>query len=571
MKEASFVLVLGVIVAGLYFSLARTEVTGIMFEEIAAASGVTFEHQRREGQEYVNLGGGAAIGDYDNDGDLDLYVTNSNGANALYNNNGSERFTDVASTSGVADVESESNGAAWADYDNDGDLDLYVANWGTSKLFRNDGERGFEDVTTFAGVADARSEYRTMGATWGDYDRDGHVDLLVVRYIWDVAGIANRTMVQIDVPMGLYHNRGDGTFEEVTALLRNPSRYPDITKSDGFTPAFVDYDNDGDQDIYVANDHGAIHVPNVMWRNDGAGENGTWIFTDVSEVSGTGIPMYGMGIAVGDYDNDLDVDLYVTNMGPSVFLENNGDGTFGDVSSRSGTQRAHVPGFVKDSQEDFSDPDFDSNNFDMAEDDMSFGWGAVFADLDNDTLLDLYYVAGQIDNYSDLKSNPLRQPNAVFRNMGDGTFADVSTGSFADDDGIGREVQFADFDNDGRVDLLVTNLGRIGLLSRDDLPAKLKLFRNVTQNDHHWLGLKLIGTASNRDGLGARVTVTADGKRYIREMGASQGHISHSVVPLHFGLGGSKRVERIEIAWPSGRVQTIEHVKADRLLSVTEE
>ena len=520
----------------------------ISFVERAAEAGIVFEHVRDDA--VINLGGGAAAGDYNGDGYLDIYLTNSVGPNSLYRNDGDGTFTDVAQTAGVADSDATSYGIGWADYDNDGDLDLFVASFGASKLFRNEGPaRGnvtFSDVTSQAGVGDPDANHRTMGVAWGDYNADGFLDLLVVRHLVEIGGklaLDTAGLARASRPMALYHNNGDGTFSNVTGLLSEDLDYPSPVKGAGFKPAFIDYDNDGDQDLYIINDFGAANYPNVLWRNDGIGESGDVTFTDVSKESGTDLAIFGMGMATGDYDNDGDLDWFLTDIGASEFLENQGDGTFLNQTERTGTGRGAIP----------------RNWFD----DNSVGWGTVFTDFDNDGLLDLYVVAGQMDN--DPCFNMLHQPNAVFVNNGNGTFTDVSASSGADDPATGRGVAHGDFNNDGRTDLLVVNLGLA-----DGSPGVARLFENVSTEPNHWLDVVTIGTTSNRSGVGAKITVTAGGFSQMREVGASQSHMSHSVVPAHFGLGTSDQVDSIQISWPSGRTQRLRDVEVDRTLIVTE-
>ena len=226
----------------------------------------------------------------------------------------------------MADPLGHANGAGWGDYDNDGDLDLFVANYGNSVLFRNDGNGSFTDVTSRAGVGDPDRRSRTTGITWGDYDRDGYLDLLVVRHL-DDTDFNMRPPLDFPGavrPLALYHNNRDGTFTDVTALLADADGYPSNVKGAGFKPSFLDYDNDGDPDIYVVNDFGEENYPNVLWRNDGPDEAGGWTFTDVSSASGTDAAILGMGMAIGDYDSDGDLDLYITDIGDSEFLENRG-------------------------------------------------------------------------------------------------------------------------------------------------------------------------------------------------------------------------------------------------------
>ena len=531
----------------------------LTFVDVAARAGIDFQHTRDDAR--FNFGGGAAIADYNGDGLLDVYVTNSWGKNALYRNNGDGTFTDVALAAGVDDRLGHANGAGWGDYDNDGDLDLFVANYGDSVLFRNNGNGTFSDVTSDAGVGDPSNRSRTTGITWGDYDQDGYLDLLVVRHLDDADFdlMAPRDFPGAVRPLALYHNNGDGTFTNATALLGATDTYPSNVKGAGFKPTFLDYDNDGDPDIYVVNDFGEENYPNVLWRNDGTDGSEGWIFTDVSSASGTDAAIFGMGLAVGDYDSDGDLDLYMTDVGDSEFLENRGDGTFFNVTERTGTGRGTLSGDLPV--------------------DASAGWGAVFADLNNDGLLDLYYVAGQTD-YNErlieldfetariaarMFQTALRQPNAVFMNAGDGTFLDVSHLSGADDDGIGREAAYADFNNDGLLDLLVVNIGRL-----DGNTGVLRLFENTSENGNHWLSIKTVGNTSNRDGMGARIRITSGGLTQRRDVGASQGHMSHSLVPAHFGLAGATQADTVEVRWPSGVIQRFRDVPADQMLTVTE-
>jgi hypothetical protein len=250
--------------------------------------------------------------------------------------------------------------------------------------------------------------------------------------------------------------------------------------------------------------------------------------------------MFGMGLAAGDYDNDSDLDFYVTDIGASRFFENRA-GLFEDVTERTGTGRGRIP--------------------ENGEVDLSIGWGAAFADFDNDGWLDLYMTAGQID--SDPCSNLPHQPNALFVNKGDGSFADVSSASGTNDAGTGREPVPADFNNDGRVDLFVVNMGNM-----EGQAGVSRLFLNADESGNHWLQVRLMGVGGNLWAVGARVAVTVDGITSVQFVGLGQGHMSQSVVPVHFGLGEAEQVDLIEVRWPDGAVQSLRNVAADQLLVV---
>ena len=515
------------------------------FEDVAAQAGVAFSHYRDT--RLYNLGGGAAAGDFDGDGKLDIFVTNSDGPNALFRNLGDGTFEDVALRVGLAGPAPSANGAGWADYDNDGDLDLFVSTYGDSRLYRNDGppEFAFTDMTSYAGVSDPDPSYRTTGVSWGDYDGDGLLDLMTVRHYtvpFPDAFRLSEDLSYITKPLSLYHNNGDGTFSNVTELLGQPTRYPSNVRGIGFKPGFLDYDNDGDLDIYVVNDFGELAIPNVLWRNDGPSENG-WLFADVSDDSRSDLAIHGMALAVGDYDNDEDLDLYVTNIGASRMLRNEGDGTFSNQTGNAGVGRGAIDGAIPT--------------------ELNVGWGAGFLDFDNDGLLDLYMVAGFLD--TDPDGNPAIQPNALFVNNGDGTFDDISPLSGVDDPGIGRDLVIADFNEDGCLDIFLVNMG-----NEWHDPGVARLFQNVCDHGNNWLSIRTVGAASNRDGIGARVRVTTGETVQIREVGASQGHMSHHVQPVHFGLGKASVADLVEVRWPSGRVQRLVEVAANQSITLAE-
>ena len=516
----------------LFSNLYTAEEDAEIFTDVTVVAGVDFLHHKRSG-EAIDMGAGVVILDFNGDGLHDIYVTNSVGANALYSNDGDGTFTDVAASAGVDDPDARSNGGCGADYDNDGDQDLYLTNYGPSRLFRNSGDGTFVDVADAAGVVDTHAVLRSTGCAWGDYDRDGHLDFIVVRHLHEFEPTA----------LALYHNNADGTFTNVTYLLGDiPGSYPlppnDETYGNiwgaGYQPGWVDFDNDGDLDLYVVNDFGIEIHSNVLWRNDGPAPDGTWSFFDASIDSGADVTIYGMALAVGDYDLDGYLDMFVTNIRDNVLLRNNGDGrTF------TNTMPDVVPDIAKIGRKD------------------RVTWGATFLDYDNDGDEDLYVVSGQLGGPTD--ANARNQRNVLLRNRGDGTFAKVSSAGGADDPGIGHGAGYLDFNGDGCLDLYVANLGQ---------PAKL--FQNVCQSGNSWLTIKTVGTTSNRDGIGARITVVAGGKAQIREIASGASMMGQNMLEAHFGLGSVTLADSVTVRWPSGKVQTLTGVAVNQRLTITE-
>lgn len=475
-----------------------------IFTNVSEAAGIV---DNRVGDEKVI---GQAWGDYDNDGWPDLYVTDHEGANTLYHNVGDGTFAISPLAEQVALLTEYSSGATFVDYDNDGWRDLYVLNWGENVLYRNvDGER-FEDITAVTNIG---GNANSKTASWGDYDQDGFVDLYVANW----ACYPNCGRPSTGESDKLYRNNGDGTFEDVTRLLRSK-----ITGA-AFVATFTDYDNDGDLDIYLVNDEFINPVGNGLWRNDGPGCDG-WCFTELSAEAGADTRLMGMGLATADYDNDGDQDFYFSNAGPMTLLQNQGDGSFTDMAQDAGV---------------------------MSE--GSIGWGAVFFDYDNDGWQDLYLAV------SDAAKRDGRSNNPLFHNNQDGTFADVSSQSGVDDPGATLGVATADYDRDGRLDLLVGNID-----------SGYALYKNQSQTDNHWLAIELIGGGPiNRDAIGARVFVTtADGLTQMQELicGSSLGAGNELVA--HFGLADHSQVKTLQIRWPNGLTQTFDDIPADRRITL---
>ncbi|MCB1034774.1 MAG: CRTAC1 family protein [Acidobacteria bacterium] len=462
---------------------------GTPFLDVTVAAGVAAPHHARY------LVTGQAWGDYDGDGYPDLYVTDSAGPNTLFHNNGDGTFSVSPHSAAMALPGVESGGAVFADYNNDGWADLYVLNRGANVLYRNDGGQGFTDVTAAAGVGEMG---QGESATWGDFDKDGWPDLYVVNWY---------DHEDEDSPFAhdsFYRNNGDGTFTDITSFL-------DQTRisGPGYAATFVDYDNDADQDLYVVIDK---NWGNLLFRNDGPGCGG-WCFTDVSAATGADRPVWGMGISTGDYDLDGDLDFYFSSIGEQVLLQNQtaqGNPVFVEVSQPAGVGPNAI------------------------------GWGSVFFDYNRDGWLDLYLSAALTSNF-------------LFRNRADGTFEAIQAGSGADHPGFSIGVAKADYDRDGRQDLVVGNY---------DLGYSL--YHNELDNGNHWLSLRLEGRGRvTRDALGTRVVLLlSDGRVFTEEVTSDSSLGAGNDLALFFGFG-SATPQTITISWPDGFTEHLTSVPVD--------
>ena len=519
------------------------------FTDQAAALGITARNVSGSTQEYIveTAVGGTAFFDYDSDGDVDLYVANGSRfdgfspgqepTNHLYRNEG-DRFVDITTAAGVGDT-SWSMGCAAADYDNDGDLDLYVTNYGRNTFYQNQGDGAFEDVTAKAGGGDKRWG---VGCAFGDADLDGYVDLYVANYIdfsRDYPSTVPCVWKTVDIfcgPRGLlpagdvfYRNSGDGTLADRSEEVGIAG-----AKYYGYGVVFGDFDRNGWPDIFVANDS----APNNLYQNQG---NGTFVDEGLSAgvaYSGDGTEQGCMGAAVGDYDNDGYFDLFVTNFEGeyNTLYKNQGGGFFLDVSFVSRVAARGIP---------------------------EVGWGAGFFDFDNDGDQDLFAANGHTYPQADLPhtNSSYAEPNFLYQNLGDGTFAEVSARAgpgFALVE-VSRGASFADYDRDGDIDLFVLNLN-----------STPNLLRNDGGNAGNYLQIATVGTRSNRDGIGTRIEISAQGKRQTAEVRSGTSFLSHSDLKVHFGLGAASSVESVVLHWPSGAVQTLRDVAANQVLTVRE-
>ena len=498
-------------------------------------------------------GTGAAAIDYDADGWVDIFLVNGTTldgfptgqepSNHLYRNKGNGTFEDVTARAGLG-ASGWGQAACVGDYDNDGREDLFVTYWGQNRLYHNAGDGRFDDVTSRAGLTQARRRWST-GCAFLDYDRDGRLDLFAANYIdLDLAttplpssGMCRYKGLAVACgPPGLpgaknllFHNRGDGTFEDRS----EKSRITGAKGTYGLGVATLDFDRDGWVDLYVANDSS----PSALYRNN---RDGT--FTDIGTTAGCaysqdGKAQAGMGLAIGDYDRSGTMDIFKTNFAgdTSTLYANTGDGLCEDRTFASG----------------------------IGVNTRWLGWGVGFLDLDADGWIDLFLVNGHV--YPEVAALETEagymQPKVVYRNLRNGRFADVSAalGPPVTIPKAGRGAVFADFDNDGDVDVLVNNM--------HDTPD---LFRLDGSGDRRWLSLKLVGKQSNRSAIGARVRlVTADGEQQ-QEVRGGGSYYSQNDLRLHFGLGIARAVDRIVVRWPNGVEESWAPLAIDRLHTLTE-
>ncbi len=526
------------------------------FTDVAAAAGLTrptiYGGLRRKDYIVETVGCGVAFFDFDQDGWLDILVLSGTrmdspppeATNRLYKNNRDGTFSDVTEKAGLLRTGWASS-VTIGDYNNDGFEDIFITYYGQNVLYRNNGDGTFRDVTKEAGLLYAGPSRWGSGCTFLDYDRDGHLDLFVGTYVDLNVGklpkpgenpYCNFKGVPVNcgprgLPMGqnyLYRNQGDGTFREVTAesgILKAPKTY-------AMTSVAADFDNDGWTDLYVASDS----TPSLLFRNQ---HNGVFVEDGVERgvgLSNEGTEQAGMGVAVGDYNLDGNLDIFKTHFSDdtAVLYQNDASGNFTDVTIEAG----------------------------IAVETRYISWGTGFADFDNDGWPDLAVVTGSV--YPEIEDKfpeyPLRTPRMIFRNLGNGKFEEV-----IDEAGPGisavhcsRGCAFGDFDNDGDVDMVVVNL--------NEPPS---LLRNDVTGDGNWLKVLLVGTVSNRSAIGSKVIARYGGKMQAQAVMAQSSFYSVNDRRLHFGLGSSKEVD-LEIHWTNGLVEQIKAVGANRLVTVKE-
>lgn len=510
------------------------------FQEISHQIGLDFVHSIGD-DELTNIvessGVGAAFLDFDQDGFIDIFACNgtwveglSSGEkpkdashNQLYRNLGDGTFEDVTDKAKV--------GGPWycmgitvGDYDNDGFPDIYLSNYGNNVLLHNEGDGTFNDVTKRASASGGN--LFSVGATWFDYDNDGFLDLYVgnyltfdpnYKYYYAPDGFPG-PIAYDSQPDILFHNKGNGTFEDVTEAMG-------IVDRDGRAMGVGagDYNGDGYMDVYVANDH----TVNYLWRNnEGKG------FTDVGTMSGTGFSQAGeatvsMSVDFADFNGDGLMDMFISDDNYCSLYENLGDGVFNDNAYVSGISVA-------------------SGQF--------VGWSSSFLDYDNDGDVDIFKSNGELKHL-------YGQEDQMFENVGGGKFKDVSVSlsSYFQEENVGRGACLGDYDNDGDIDIYIANI---------DNPCKF--IRNNKGNQNNWILLDLKGTTSNRDAIGALVTIVSDGKSQVAQKKSTTGYLSQGDPRMHFGIGKSDKIEKISIRWPSGKMQELTDVTPNQILKINE-
>jgi hypothetical protein len=520
------------------------------FTDVTGQTGITFTHTDGSGENFYimeTVSAGVALFDYDNDGDIDIYFLNGAALkgtkyekppkNALYRNEGNFKFTDVTASSGTGDT-GFGLGVTVGDYDNDGDPDLYLNNYGPNVLYRNNGDGTFTDVTKKAGVGDG-SDFGA-GTCFLDIENDGDLDLYVSKYV--VFGYDKTiTMAMGGHPVypspkafvfpadALYRNNGDGTFTDISEASGIGKH-----RGSGMGMVCADYDNDGDTDIFVANDS----MENFLFQNDGKG-----VFEDVGLLAGVAYDFNGkvygnMGVDCADYDNDGLLDFYVTSYSYqwTTLYKNIGDGMFEDATFTTGA-----------GENTFKDPT----------------WGTGFADFDNDGDRDIFVAVGGLQPYSEKYNDRMAYlvRNEVLMNTGDGKFVNIT-----DKAGDGLKVKlssrgagFDDLDNDGDLDVVILNSRR-----------EPTILRNDTANKNHWVQIRLNGVKTNKDGVGARVKVVCGDLVQIDEVHSGRSYQGHHGTTLHFGLGAHEKIDLIEVKWIGGQTDVLKDIAADHLITLTE-
>ncbi len=504
---------------------------GQTFTDVTILAGITnpdnskLNHDGADAIDIMGVGSGAAWLDYDNDGNLDLYLTMRTGANKLYRNNGDGTFTDVAASMGVQDASGDGAGVVVGDINNDGWQDLFLNNCHENKMYRNNGGVSFTDITNSSGLEAILGDRRGTSASFGDYDSDGYLDLFVSHHM-----MTDGSLVEDKRKDFLIHNDGDETFTDVSGF---------IAENDliglGFIGGWTDYDEDGDLDIILINDceefSPQFNFPTKVFRNDGGTDPiNDWTFTEVGVSVGIDDCRNGMGIAVGDYDRDGGLDVFYSNIGHVVLFDNDG-GTFSDVTAGSGLN---------------------------TQGNLDYSWGCTFVDYDLDGWQDIFVTLGELHHF-DMDNHP----NQMFKNNGDGTFTDMANALGLDNPQKSRNGIFGDYDNDGDLDLFLVNYAGEFCLYRNDVPSA----------SNNFLVVKAIGTGdSNFDGIGSKVTIVYGTPeiRQVFEIRSGSNLGGGEEIGAFFGVGTETTIDSVIVDFLSGARVVELDVSADQRIAVIE-
>ena len=473
----------------------------VFFNEESENAGLSGSFWGEDGNE--NFGGGISFFDFDNDGWDDLTISSNHGLPVRFYRNVNGTF-ELANLSGISDELFETKTAQWVDFDNDGDYDFFATSnnsAGDNRLYENTGDLEFIDITMTSGLSNPG--HQSFGGSWGDYNKDGLLDVFVVSRFFDSDEAFNV----------LYRNNGDGTFTDISVA----AGFMQVNTL-SFCSAWLDYDKDGWQDIYIANDK--VQNENILYRNN---QDGT--FTNVAEEAGAHIAIDAMSTTVGDYNNDGWLDIYVTNtQDGNAFLRNNQDGTFTNVASMNGTLMETV------------------------------AWGAVFLDGDNDRDLDLYVSASVYNTDSD-------QPSAAYyNNDGNGIYNIPENIGLDDDMSTSYSNAIGDVNNDGRADIVVLNC----------LPDNVFLWQNASDNENNWIKIKLEGTESNRQGIGSFIELSVNGEKQYNYTLLGEGYLGQNSAYEFFGIGSTTEIDYIKVTWLSGIEDVIYTPEINTHLTVVE-
>lgn len=515
-----------------------------VFEEVAQQSGIDYTYST------VNyLGGGAAFFDFDNDGDEDIWIAGGVRQDVFFENDGNGNFTEIGNQIGLdAAAGNVTSGVITGDLDNDGFRDVMtIPHIGHHPLlFKNNGDGTFSEISEEAGIGLDAYKAQSHAAAMADVNLDGYLDIYLATYIDNINSIYDQSGAVVGFDHDcfedfLFINNGDWTFTESSV------EYGINNEGCALAVTFTDYDGDADADVMIANDFGEWIIPNILYQNQFP-EN---LYSDVSQAANANPAVYGMGIAIGDYDQDLDLDYYITNLGRNVLIEYQANGIFEDKTDQRGIEDTFMSG--------------DSL--------LASGWGTAFIDVDNDLDLDLFVCNGFIPSALFI-DNHIYNQNRLFLNDGNPygqgySFSEVASGSDLADGGRGRGFAYSDYDNDGDLDFLVVNINHHTM---GDPIENVLLYRNEFENNNNWLQLKLEGTINNKDAFGSVIKIVVGNHSWLHDYSGGFGSFAsqHSSI-AHFGLGQAEQVDSLVISWPGGSKSYHTNIPANQKIKISED